>query len=72
MSWPAGQGTYTYRNGDVYQGDFIDHHMTGRGIMQYANGDRWVLRRIQLCREVPNKTAGRYSESMHTITGARV
>jgi hypothetical protein len=39
----AGKGLYRFRNGDVYKGDFQDNHMTGQGVMDYNNGDRWVV-----------------------------
>jgi len=33
------KGTMTYRNGDVYEGQWNNHHPTGTGRMTYKNGD---------------------------------
>lgn len=30
-----GQGTYTYANGDVYNGEWVDDKKHGQGIYQY-------------------------------------
>ena len=32
----TGQGTATYENGDIYEGDFIDGIRLGTGIYRYA------------------------------------
>jgi hypothetical protein len=34
-----GIGTYTYDNGDQYDGEWMDHKRHGRGKMIYKNGD---------------------------------
>ena len=37
-----GQGTYTWKNGDVYKGAFLENEMEGRGTMVWKNGDRYI------------------------------
>lgn len=34
-----GRGKLSWRNGDVYDGDFVRGDRTGRGILKFANGD---------------------------------
>jgi hypothetical protein len=36
-----GQGTMTYANGDIYEGQWIDDRRYGQGTMTYANGDKY-------------------------------
>jgi hypothetical protein len=36
-----GQGTYTYSNGDKYEGEWQDDKMHGYGIYTYSNGDKY-------------------------------
>ena len=37
--WPQGLGVYFFKNGDKYQGEWIDNKRVGRGRMEYVNGD---------------------------------
>ena len=37
-----GFGSYFYRNGDWYEGEFVAGVRCGRGTMHYANGDTYV------------------------------
>ena len=34
-----GKGKFTFQNGDIYNGDFKDGHLSGHGKMNYSNGD---------------------------------
>ena len=34
-----GRGIYTWANGDIYNGTFIENARTGNGRMAYKNGD---------------------------------
>ena len=34
-----GQGTYTYPNGDVYEGTFLRDIKLGQGVLKYGNGE---------------------------------
>ena len=34
-----GQGTYTYPNGDVYEGTFSHDIKLGQGVLKYGNGE---------------------------------
>ena len=36
------EGTYTFANGDIYQGNWIDDKMSGQGTYTFANGDTYV------------------------------
>lgn len=36
---PHGQGTFTWANGDVYEGEMADNYQNGVGTMAFANGD---------------------------------
>ncbi len=38
----SGEGRYTYRDGAVYEGEFVDGEPIGRGKVRYANGDRYA------------------------------
>ena len=38
---PAGQGTYSTVQGDIYQGDFNENRMHGEGTYQWSNGDKY-------------------------------
>lgn len=38
---PHGLGTYYYKNGDEYEGNFNTSKRQGFGVMKYANGDRF-------------------------------
>ena len=35
-----GKGTYTYKNGNIYEGEYKDDHAEGKGIFYHKNGDR--------------------------------
>ena len=35
----SGKGTMKYKNGDFYDGNWMDDRKNGKGIMRYANGD---------------------------------
>ncbi len=37
-----GQGTYTWADGDKYEGQFKDDNMNGQGTYTWANGDKYV------------------------------
>jgi hypothetical protein len=37
-----GQGTYTWANGDIYVGDWVNGLITGQGTYTWANGDIYV------------------------------
>ena len=43
---PNGKGTYTWGNGDVYEGDFKETKLTGKSTKTYADGrveaDLWL------------------------------
>ena len=36
-----GQGTFTYSNGDIYEGELKDNKMHGQGTFTYAHGDKY-------------------------------
>ena len=36
-----GKGTYTWDNGDTYEGDWVDGDRTGKGKSTFANGDTY-------------------------------
>ena len=36
-----GTGKMTYKNGDIYEGDWADGYMHGTGTMIYDNGDKY-------------------------------
>ena len=37
----CGRGQYTYKNGDRYDGDWVDGKRHGHGVSYYASGDRY-------------------------------
>ena len=37
-----GLGVFTFSNGDVYKGYWIDDHMEGHGERKYANDDFYI------------------------------
>lgn len=37
-----GRGTYVYKSGSVYKGEFVDDKKNGSGTFTYANGDSYV------------------------------
>ena len=37
-----GHGTFTYKNGDQYEGDFKEDHMNGHGKYTKKDGTVWV------------------------------
>ena len=39
---PHGRGTFTYSDGDIYEGDWINGKWHGKGIHTKANGDKYV------------------------------
>ena len=47
---PHGQGSLTYKNGEVYEGYWFNGKRHGRGIMRYKNGEvyegQWDFDRI--------------------------
>lgn len=36
-----GRGTYYYKNGAIYAGDFKGGKKSGHGVLTYGNGDRY-------------------------------
>ena len=36
-----GKGTWTYENGDIYVGDFLENEMHGYGIYTLKNGKKY-------------------------------
>ena len=36
-----GIGKFTYRNGDVFEGEFVQGQANGKGKMTYANGNEY-------------------------------
>lgn len=37
-----GYGTYTYKSGATYKGDFKNGRMQGQGVLYFSNGDRYI------------------------------
>ena len=35
------KGIVTYKNSNVYEGDFLNDHIIGQGVMTYDNGDKY-------------------------------
>lgn len=37
----SGKGTYTYPNGNKYEGEWQDDVKSGYGVLQYVNGEKY-------------------------------
>jgi len=35
----AGKGTYTFKNGNVFEGEWSNNDFNGKGIFTFSNGD---------------------------------
>ncbi len=43
-----GRGTYHYKDGSRYEGDWIDDQKAGHGVFIWPTGDRYELRYSQM------------------------
>lgn len=45
----CGQGVFIFHSGDVYEGDFKDDDIQGKGAKNFVNGDLYVVSKARLC-----------------------
>ena len=70
----SGQGTYSFANGNRFEGSFQDNKIHGEGTYYFANGDRYVGTWMDGERQGPGvyyDTLGN-SETMNFRVGRRV
>ena len=48
MGKKSGKGIFTWKSGNIYEGNWIDGKRTGNGVMAMSDGEKWAVKILSL------------------------